>query len=136
MERQEIVEGLVEILKTVRAIDQTKLNNITEETDFIADLNTPSTEMINIATKAEQKFNVEFDDDDIDDLGSTVKDFVDLIVVVVDLIVDFENIDVLEYGDNYYNLKFSLEKILKRSVDLLEEKAIKKSVFQREFESK
>ena len=80
MERQEIVEGLVEILKTVRAIDQSKLNNITEETDFIADLNTPSTEMINIATKAEQKFNVEFDDDDIDDLGSTVKDFVDLIL--------------------------------------------------------
>lgn len=80
MERQEIVEGLVEILKTVRAIDQTKLINITEETDFIADLKTPSTEMINIATKAEQKFNVEFDDDDIDDLGSSVKDFVDLII--------------------------------------------------------
>ncbi len=80
MERQEIVNGLVEILKTVRAIDQTKLTNITEETDFIADLKTPSTEMINIATKAEQKFNVEFDDDDIDDLGSSVKDFVDLIL--------------------------------------------------------
>lgn len=80
MERQEIVNGLVEILKTVRAIDQTKLINITEETDFIADLKTPSTEMINIATKAEQKFNVEFDDDDIDDLGSSVKDFVDLIL--------------------------------------------------------
>ena len=80
MERQEIVNGLVEILKTVRAIDQTKLDNVTEETDFIADLKTPSTEMINIATKAEQKFNVEFDDDDIDDLGSTVKDFVDLIL--------------------------------------------------------
>lgn len=80
MERQEIVNGLVEILKTVRAIDQTKLINITEETDFIADLKTPSTEMINIATKAEQKFNVEFDDDDIDDLGSSVKDFVDLII--------------------------------------------------------
>ena len=27
----------------------------------------------------------------------------------VDLIVDFENLDVLDYGDNYYNLKFSLE---------------------------
>lgn len=80
MERQEIVEGLVEILKTVRAIDQTKLTNITEETDFIADLKTPSTEMINIAAKAEQKFNVEFDDDDIDDLGSSVKDFVDLVI--------------------------------------------------------
>lgn len=43
----------------------------------------------------------------------------------VDLIVDFEPLDVLDYGDNYYDLKFSLESILKRSVDLLEEKAIK-----------
>lgn len=80
MERQEIIDGIVEILKTVRTIDQTKLVNITEETDFIADLKTPSTEMINIASKAEQKFDVEFDDDDIDDLGSKVKDFVDLIL--------------------------------------------------------
>jgi acyl carrier protein len=80
MERQEIIDGLVDILKTVRTIDQTKLENVTEETDFIADLNTPSTEMINIAAKAEQKFDVEFDDDDIDDLGSTVKDIVDLIL--------------------------------------------------------
>jgi acyl carrier protein len=80
MERQEIIDGLVEILKTVRTIDQEKLQNVTEETDFIADLKTPSTEMINIAAKAEQKFDVEFEDDDIDDLGSTVKDIVDLII--------------------------------------------------------
>ncbi|WP_285057470.1 phosphopantetheine-binding protein [Pedobacter ginsengisoli] len=80
MERQEIIDGLVEILKTVRTIDQEKLQNLTEETDFIADLKTPSTEMINIAAKAEQKFDVEFEDDDIDDLGSTVKDIVDLII--------------------------------------------------------
>lgn len=80
MERQEIIDGLVDILKTVRTIDQEKLQHVTEETDFIADLNTPSTEMINIAAKAEQKFDVEFEDDDIDDLGSTVKDIVDLII--------------------------------------------------------
>lgn len=43
----------------------------------------------------------------------------------IDLIVDFENLSVLDYGDNYYNLKFSLETILKRSIDLLEEKAVK-----------
>jgi len=82
MERQEIIDGLVEILKTVRTIDPAKLNNVTEETDFIADLNTPSTELINIAAKAEQKFNVEFEDEDIDDLGSKVKDIVDLILKV------------------------------------------------------
>lgn len=80
MERKEIIDGLVEILRTVRTIDPEKLTNVTEETDFIADLNTPSTELINIAAKAEQKFDVEFDDDDIDDLGSRVKDIVDLVI--------------------------------------------------------
>ena len=82
MERQEIIAGLVEILKTVRTIEPEKLVGITEDTDFIADLNTPSTEMINIAAKAEQKFDVEFEDDDIDNLGSKVKDIVDLIIEV------------------------------------------------------
>jgi predicted nucleotidyltransferase len=47
----------------------------------------------------------------------------------VDLIVDFQQLDVLDYGDNYYNLKFSLEAIFKRSVDLLEEKAIRNPYF-------
>lgn len=80
MERQEILEGLKEILTTTRTINQAKVAGITEETDFIADLNTPSTEMINIAAKAEQKFKVEFDDDDIDGLSSKVKDFIDLVL--------------------------------------------------------
>lgn len=80
MERQTILNELVEILKTVRTIDQAKLSHITEDTDFIADLNMPSTEMINFAAKAEQKFDLEFDDDDIDDLGSKVKDIIDLII--------------------------------------------------------
>ncbi|SDN15821.1 acyl carrier protein [Daejeonella rubra] len=82
MERQDIIDGLVEILRTVRMVDQAKLESVTEETDFIADLNTPSTEMINIVSKIEQKFEVEFDDDDIDDMGSKVKDAVDLIIKV------------------------------------------------------
>ncbi|WP_026903493.1 acyl carrier protein [Pedobacter glucosidilyticus] len=80
MERQEIIDGIVEILRTIRTIDQEKLNHVSEETDFIADLKTPSTEMINIAAKAEQKFDIEFEDEDIDDLGSKVKDIVDLII--------------------------------------------------------
>jgi acyl carrier protein len=80
MERQEIIDGLVEILKTVRMIDPAKLAGVTEETDFIKDLNTPSTEMINIVAKVEQKFDVEFEDTDIDDLGSKFKDIIDLIL--------------------------------------------------------
>lgn len=47
----------------------------------------------------------------------------------VDLIVDFQPLDVLDYSDNYYNLKFSLEDIFNRSVDLLEEKAIRNPYF-------
>jgi len=48
----------------------------------------------------------------------------------VDLIVDFEPIDVVSYADNYFDLKFSLQDILKRSVDLLEEQAIKNPCFK------
>ena len=48
----------------------------------------------------------------------------------IDLIVDFANIEVEEYADNYYDLKFSLQDILKRPIDLLEEKAIKNPYFK------
>jgi len=43
----------------------------------------------------------------------------------VDLMVDFMTNDPFEYSDNYFDLKFELEKIFNRSVDLLENKAIK-----------
>jgi predicted nucleotidyltransferase len=43
----------------------------------------------------------------------------------VDLIVDFKIDDPIEYTDNYFELKFQLEKIFKRQIDLLESKAIK-----------
>ena len=43
----------------------------------------------------------------------------------VDLMVDFETNDPIEYTDNYFDLKFELERILNRSIDLLENKAIK-----------
>lgn len=48
----------------------------------------------------------------------------------IDLIVDFHQINVDEYADNYYDLKFSLENLLQKSVDLLEEKAIKNPYFR------
>ncbi|MDZ4714193.1 MAG: nucleotidyltransferase domain-containing protein [Cytophagales bacterium] len=43
----------------------------------------------------------------------------------VDLMVDFQTSDPFEYSDNYFQLKFALEKILDRSIDLLENRAIK-----------
>ncbi|RDC57341.1 nucleotidyltransferase [Pedobacter chinensis] len=48
----------------------------------------------------------------------------------IDLIVDFSNIPVEDYADNYFDFKFSLQSILKRPVDLLEEKAIKNPYFR------
>lgn len=48
----------------------------------------------------------------------------------VDLIVTFKEIELLRYADNYFDFKFSLEDILKRPVDLLEEKAIRNPYFK------
>jgi len=43
----------------------------------------------------------------------------------VDLIVDLEIKDPLKYGENYFDLKFQLEYLLKRKIDLLEERGLK-----------
>jgi uncharacterized protein len=43
----------------------------------------------------------------------------------IDLIVDIESDDPLNYADYYFNLKFALQDLLKRPIDLLENKAIK-----------
>lgn len=48
----------------------------------------------------------------------------------IDFIVDFKNIPVEDYADNYFDFKFSLQDILKKPIDLLEEKAIKNPYFR------
>lgn len=48
----------------------------------------------------------------------------------IDLIVDFNDVDVNDYADNYFDLKFSLQDIFKRPIDLLEEQAIKNPYFK------
>ncbi len=49
----------------------------------------------------------------------------------IDLIVDFSNLPLEDYADNYFDFKFSLQDLLKRPVDLLEEKAIKNPYFRK-----
>lgn len=80
MTREEALQGIVEVLGTIKIVNQKALKNITEDSDFIADLGLPSTELINVVAKAEDQFDLEFDDDDVDDLGSKVKSTIDLIV--------------------------------------------------------
>ena len=83
MTREEAKDKIVEILKTVHTINPNKLTKVTEKTDFITDLGAPSTELVNIVAKAEEKFGVEFEDDDIDDIGSTMKETIDLVLKYV-----------------------------------------------------
>ena len=49
----------------------------------------------------------------------------------VDLIVTFDNVDLQNYADNYYDFKFSIEELFNRKIDLLEEKAIKNPFFKK-----
>jgi uncharacterized protein len=53
----------------------------------------------------------------------------------IDLIVDFRDIDVYDYADNYFDLKFSLESLFNRDVDLLEEKAINNPYLRKSIDS-
>ena len=49
----------------------------------------------------------------------------------IDLLVIFGDVDIKNYADNYFDLKFSLEDLFKRKIDLLEEKAIKNPFFKK-----
>jgi predicted nucleotidyltransferase len=53
----------------------------------------------------------------------------------IDLVVDFDEKDPFKYTDLYFNLKSRLELILKRQVDLLEERAIRNRLFRQELEN-
>lgn len=47
----------------------------------------------------------------------------------IDLLVTFsDNIDVLDYSDNYFDLKEKLEGLLKRRVDLVSERSLRNPV--------
>jgi predicted nucleotidyltransferase len=52
----------------------------------------------------------------------------------IDLIVDFDDIELKDYADNYFDLKEELEQIFNRPVDLLEEKAIRNPYFRDEID--
>lgn len=43
----------------------------------------------------------------------------------IDLVVDFKKGEIIDYFENYFDLKYSLEDLLGRKIDLLEEQTIK-----------
>ena len=48
----------------------------------------------------------------------------------IDFIVSILSSDPIEYAENYFELKFELERIFKRKIDLLEQKAIRNKTFE------
>ncbi len=53
----------------------------------------------------------------------------------VDLIVKFDEVELGDYADNYFELKYELEKLLQREVDLLEEQAIRNSHLKQQIDA-
>jgi uncharacterized protein len=53
----------------------------------------------------------------------------------IDFLVDFQGVDLYDYADNYFDFKKSLESLLKRDVDLLEDKAIRNPYLRQNIDS-
>ncbi|CAN5215817.1 nucleotidyltransferase domain-containing protein [soil metagenome] len=53
----------------------------------------------------------------------------------IDMVVDIDSADPHDYTDDYFALKFQLEDMLNRSVDLLEAKAIKNPFLKKQIDN-
>jgi len=53
----------------------------------------------------------------------------------IDLVVDFEKLDLYDYADNYFDFKDQLESIFNRPVDLLEEKGIRNPFLRKQIDN-
>jgi Predicted nucleotidyltransferases len=53
----------------------------------------------------------------------------------IDMIVDIDSTNPLEYANYYFNLKFALQDLLNRPIDLLENKAIRNSYLRQEIDN-
>jgi acyl carrier protein len=72
MTQQEILAGFAEILDEIAGVPAA---DVTPEKSFLDDLDLDSLTMVEVATAAEDKFNVKIPDDDLKDL-KTVQDAV------------------------------------------------------------
>ena len=52
----------------------------------------------------------------------------------IDLLIDIDSSDPLDYTDNYFAVKFQLEKILKRQIDLLEQKSLRNPYLKKQID--
>jgi acyl carrier protein len=77
MKTEELISKLKTIVKPYTQNEEA-LNNITEETNFINDLEINSANLIDVILDVEKEFNIEIDDDSIGKM-ITVKSAIDII---------------------------------------------------------
>ena len=49
----------------------------------------------------------------------------------IDMLIQFDQVELLDYFDNYMDLKEELSQLFNRPIDLVEDKAIRNPVFRR-----
>lgn len=54
----------------------------------------------------------------------------------IDFLVSFDKLDPLIYAEHYFDLKFELEALFNRKIDLLEAKAIRNQAFKNAIDKK
>ncbi len=80
MERSEVISGLKEILVPYIGVEKEKLAGATEATDLNKDLGVKSTDIVNIVLEIEKKWDIAFEDEEIDSLTEvTMKSVADLV---------------------------------------------------------
>ncbi|TLX73003.1 nucleotidyltransferase [Labilibacter sediminis] len=53
----------------------------------------------------------------------------------IDLVIDIDSNDPIDYAENYFDFKFKLQELIDKPIDLLEEKGIKNSHLKSNIES-
>jgi acyl carrier protein len=84
MERNEVISEIKDVLVPFLGVDKEKLEEVTEETDINQELGVKSTDTVNIVLKLEDKYNIEFEDEEIDNLDEvTIKSVADLLMTKI-----------------------------------------------------
>lgn len=80
MDRKEIIERLKPIIKTYTPNEtKEKIDGLTEDANFITDLNINSVNLVDIVLDVEEEFNISIDDDSMEEMV-TVKASIDVIL--------------------------------------------------------
>lgn len=53
----------------------------------------------------------------------------------IDLVVDFKDVNLADYADNYFDFKEALSKLLGRNIDLLEDKGVRNPVLRKNIDN-